>query len=209
MWLASSGFSFNDTNYEYSNPNAGNTARQCLKYVKANNLASWRKITFSNGVGRDNRRLLLDRQRKINKYTKQYMKSTTEFKNIIKNYLDNRAKEDELFAESYKKEGKNIDDCITYILNTVQKSGCNGFADEEIYSMAVHYYDEEKIDIGGNANCKVVVNRTIELTEEEKEQARKDALKKYQDDIFAEIKRKSQKPAKKSTETEQQPSLFD
>ncbi len=25
----------------------------------------------------------------------------------------------------------------------VRQSGCNGFADEEIYSMALHYYDEE------------------------------------------------------------------
>ncbi|MBP9481471.1 MAG: hypothetical protein KBF15_08460, partial [Parabacteroides sp.] len=40
----------------------------------------------------------------------------------------------------YSKPEKNIDDCVTYILNEVKKSGCNGFADDEIYSMAVHYY---------------------------------------------------------------------
>ena len=26
------------------------------------------------------------------------------------------------------------------------RSGCKGFADEEIYSMAVHYYDEDDIE---------------------------------------------------------------
>lgn len=36
--------------------------------------------------------------------------------------------EDELFAAKYDNPDKNIDDCVTYILNWVQKSGCNGFA---------------------------------------------------------------------------------
>lgn len=34
--------------------------------------------------------------------------------------------------------------------------------------MALHYYDEEDIDIGKPVSCKVVVNHTVELTEEEK-----------------------------------------
>ena len=42
---------------------------------------------------------------------------------------------------SCAKEHKNLDDCITFILNYVQQSGCNGFTDAEIYSLAVHYYD--------------------------------------------------------------------
>ncbi len=36
------------------------------------------------------------------------------------------------------KEHKNLDDCITFILNYVRQSGCNGFTDAEIYSLAVH-----------------------------------------------------------------------
>ena len=34
--------------------------------------------------------------------------------------------------------------------------------------MVLHYYDEEDIDIGKPVSCKVVVNHTVELTEEEK-----------------------------------------
>ena len=45
------------------------------------------------------------------------MKATDHFKRTIQAYLDNRAAEDELFAVSYRKEGKNIDDCSTYRLN--------------------------------------------------------------------------------------------
>jgi len=68
------------------------------------------------------------------------MKSTEHFNNTIKAYLDRRANEDVLFAITYAKANKNIDDCITYIFNTVKKSDCNGFTDDEVYSMAVHYY---------------------------------------------------------------------
>ena len=69
------------------------------------------------------------------------MKATNHFTRTILTYLEQRAETDTLFALAFAKENKNIDDCVTYILNTVQKSGCNGFADEEIYSMAVHFYD--------------------------------------------------------------------
>jgi len=127
-------------------------------------------------------------------------KVSEQFKETIKAYLDQRAKDDALFAESYKKEAKNIDGCIDYILNTVQKSGCNGFADDEIYSMAVHYYDEDNIKVGKlPANMKVVVNRQVELTEEEKEEAKKQAFE-------AEIARQREaltKRTKKSKEDKQ------
>lgn len=137
------------------------------------------------------------------------MKSTNAFKETIKSYLDKRAQRDELFAESYSKENKNIDDCCTYILNQVKKSGCSGFADEEIFSMATHYYDEEDIEVGKPmSNAKIIVNHTVELTDNEKEQARKDAIKTYQEECIANMKKKAIK-SKKQKETEvEQPSLF-
>lgn len=95
------------------------------------------------------------------------MKTTEHFKNTIKKYLDDRAFVSAPFAEKYRNGSKNIDDCITYILNTVQSSGCNGFTDDEVYGMAVHYYDEETIDVGKEITCRVAVNHIVELTEEE------------------------------------------
>ena len=68
------------------------------------------------------------------------MNATDHFKRTIQAYLAQRAQEDELFAVTYKKPNKNINDCVTYILNEVQKSGCNGYTDGEVYSMAVHFY---------------------------------------------------------------------
>jgi len=134
------------------------------------------------------------------------MKSTEHFKNTIKAYLDNRAGEDELFAITYAKTNKNINDCITYILNTVKESGCNGFADDEIYSMAVHYYDEDTIKAGKPISCQVTVNHHIELTVEEKQQARKDAIKRLQDEAYTKLK----KPVSsiRNTTANPQPNLF-
>ena len=74
------------------------------------------------------------------------MKGTDHFKRTIQMYLEQRAEEDTLFAKSYRNPAKNIDDCVTYILNYVQKSGCNGFTDGEIFGQAIHYYEENEID---------------------------------------------------------------
>ena len=70
------------------------------------------------------------------------MQVSVSFKNSIQSYLEQRAEYDELFARSYRNPLKNIEDCITYILNYVQKSGCNGFDDEEIFGQAVHYFGQ-------------------------------------------------------------------
>ena len=135
------------------------------------------------------------------------MKVSTHFKQAIVSYLWQRAGQDKLFAPNLAKANKNIDDCITYILNEVQKSGCNGFADDEIFSMAVHYYDEDNIEVGKSINCKVVVNHTVELTQEEKDQARKDAIKRVEAEAYNKLK--PAKKTNKSIETTPQPSLFD
>ena len=49
------------------------------------------------------------------------MKGTDHFKRTIQMFLEQRAAEDELFAKSYRNPAKNIDDCVTYILNYVEK----------------------------------------------------------------------------------------
>lgn len=119
-----------------------------------------------------------------------FMKSTDLFKQTIQDYLDTLAQTDELFAVTYAKEGKNIDDCVTYILNSVKKSECNGFADKEIYGMAVHYYDEDIIEIGTAFDGSVVVNHTVVITDEEKSKARKKAVKRLEEEFYHTMKNK-------------------
>ena len=116
-------------------------------------------------------------------YQKIMAQGTDYFKLTIQNYLDARAREDELFAPR------------------------NGFADEEIYSMALHYYDEEDIDIGKPVSCKVVVNHTVELTEEEKAEARRNAIRKAESEAYAKLAKAKSKP-KKIEDNKLMPSLF-
>ena len=115
------------------------------------------------------------------------MKGTDHFKELIKNYLDNRAKEDELFRAKYETTTRTIDDVVNYIFHAVQQSGCCGFSDMEVYAMAVHAIDESNLEIGKPMDCNVVVNHHIELTEEEKAEQRAIALKRYQEEEMREI----------------------
>ena len=135
------------------------------------------------------------------------MKTTDHFKRTIQMYLEQRAAEDVLFAKNYRNPAKNIDDCVTYILNYVQKSGCNGFTDGEIYGQAIHYYDENEIEVGKPIQCQVVVNHVVELTEEEKQEARRKAVAQYQQMELQKLQNRNKPTAKK--ETQVQPSLFD
>ncbi|MBP8777876.1 MAG: PcfK-like family protein [Bacteroidaceae bacterium] len=141
------------------------------------------------------------------------MKTSEAFKKTIREYLEQRAKEDQLFAASYAKENKNIDECCNYILQEVQKSGCNGFSDDEIFGMAIHYYDEDGIKNIIPVNAKVVVNHVVELTEEEKRSAKEAALKEYEAKEMKKIeedrKKKLEKKAEKAAkENILQPTLF-
>jgi hypothetical protein len=135
------------------------------------------------------------------------MKTTDYFKQTIQAYLQQRATADELFATAFANPAKSIDDCITYILNTVKASGCNGFADEEIYSMAMHYYDEPDIEVGKKIDMQVVVNHTIVLTPEEQAQARQEAIRKATDAEYAKMTQGKNKPTAKKTENDNQATL--
>lgn len=91
----------------------------------------------------------------------------------------------------------------------MQKSGCNGFTDAEVYGMAIHYYEENEIEVGNPINCKVVVNHTVELTEKEKEEARQEAIAKLRDEQVAKMRRPTAKKATEKKPQVEQPSLFD
>ncbi len=137
-------------------------------------------------------------------------RGTRAFNDTIKAYLEKRADNDALFAIRFANPSKSVEDCVTYIINQVQKSGCNGFADDEIFGMAVHYWEESEIEVGNPINCKVVVNHTVELTEEEKEQARQDAIERLRQEEMAKLRKHSQpKPTTEKKTQDVQPSLFD
>ena len=100
------------------------------------------------------------------------------FRKVVLAELTQKAANDRLFAISFQKENKNIDDCISYVLNTVQKSGIQGFTDDEVFGMAAHYYDEDDIEAGKEMKCKVIVNHTVQLTPEEINKAKQKPARK-------------------------------
>jgi len=104
------------------------------------------------------------------------MKSTDNFKRVISAELQRISLNDPLFEESLNKPNKNIDDCITYVFNTVKAIGANGFEDQEIFAIATHYYDEDDLTVGNEVKCKIVTNHTIVLTEEEIKEAKQKAV---------------------------------
>lgn len=133
------------------------------------------------------------------------MKATENFTKVINDYLIVLAEKDAIFAQTLQKPNKNTADCITYILNTVQQSGCNGFEDDEIFQMAIHYYDEDNLAIGNPINAKVVINQTVVLTPEEIQEAKQKAM-----DSAVRIAQEKMlhKPTKEQNKI-QEPSLFD
>jgi hypothetical protein len=136
----------------------------------------------------------------VNQNKASGIKGSKNFKAAIKKHLDETAAKDSVFAEKYKDEKKSLEDCLTYIFNTVKKSGIMGWADDEIYGMAKHYYDEANVKIGKVISSgSVVVNHQIELTEQEKAEAREKAIREVMDE---EKKRLREKPSKKKKEEE-------
>lgn len=72
------------------------------------------------------------------------------FESTIKSYLDKRSEEDSLFAKAYAKAGKTIKECCNYIVSQakkMQQNGCAVIADDIVFGWAVHYYDEDNVEV--------------------------------------------------------------
>ena len=133
---------------------------------------------------------------------------TTEFKSAkerIKDYLDERASKDELFAKSYAKTNKNIDECYDYIVGEARKqckdSDSVCISDDVVYGWAVHYYDEDNIKVGGNTESKESI--------ESKEISKATKMASNANKKAVEAKKKSADAKKCKSSKIQQLNLFD
>ena len=136
------------------------------------------------------------------------------FKTRIKEHLDSVAAVDPVFAGKYGSKPKSLDQCCDFICTQVKKSGRTAFADEEIFGMAVHYYDEKNpgdITDGASNGCSVVCSAPgYELSEIEKEEARQKALNEYRKSLLDDMKKSSvrSKTEPKKEVMSETPSLF-
>lgn len=108
----------------------------------------------------------------------------TSFETAIKDYLDKHAQEDPTFAPIYAKPNKSIAECCKYITQEVEKNcrkggRCVAVREQEVYGLAIHYYDEDDIVVDGPKNkVEVAQNAPSETsttteTIEEKRKTRK------------------------------------
>lgn len=122
------------------------------------------------------------------------MNKQNTFKEVIKSHLDERARTDELFAKAYAKSGKNLDECCSYIMGEAKKRGSAvAMTDDEVFGMAVHYYDEDNLKVDKlPANSRVTTNTSsVKLTKEEQEKARQAAIKRVEDEQYALIRKEA------------------
>lgn len=117
------------------------------------------------------------------------MKTSNAFKETIKAYLDKRASEDELFAVTYQKENKNLDECCNYVMKCAKDGGCAGYSDDEVFGWAVHYYDEDDLKNIKPVSGKVIINKSVELTEEDKAEAKAEAMREVIEEAKIEAKK--------------------
>ena len=66
-----------------------------------------------------------------------------------------------------------------------------------------HYYDEEDIEVGKPLQCQVVVNHTVELTDEEKAEARQQAIRQYQAEELRKLQNRNKAKASQKTNVQQ------
>lgn len=94
----------------------------------------------------------------------------TGFEAAIKQFLDNLASEDPAFAKTYQKPNKSVAECCKYIMQEVEKNRkgakCVACTDEEVFGLAIHYYDEDNIKVDGpSAKVKVATSATPTVNE--------------------------------------------
>ena len=92
-----------------------------------------------------------------------------EFKNTIKNHLDELAKVDNSIKEMLLKPNKSIEECCNYIIQEVKRKNYTAVADEDVYAIAVSYYKDDSIKDVKVENAHVVVPSNVSVVEEKKE----------------------------------------
>lgn len=128
------------------------------------------------------------------------------FRKVIKSYLDEKAANDPAFAEKYGNKDKSIDECCKFIVKEVEKIAKGGYAactDDYVYGLAVHYYDEADAKASGAPKCDILITMK-DLSDEDRAEARKEALRRlknqYAEDTARSMakrqKEKKEKPAK-------------
>lgn len=141
-----------------------------------------------------------------------------EIRQAISMYLTAKAYKDTEFKEKFENPQKNLDECVLFIqakmLEKVTEEQKKGGAavvipsDDEIFALSELYYMDDDLKIDGDSfnNVRMVSMAATSFTDEEKQKMRQDAIKKYQDSVIAEQKKKDEvRKAKAKASKEKKP----
>lgn len=143
------------------------------------------------------------------------MKSSNAVMDVVRNYMEERCASDPILAIKYANPAKSIEKALNYVASEVQKSGLTIMDSDSVFSLILHYYDENLEDVP-NVNCKIAVAK--ELTDTERAEAKEQAMEQYKEEQLRELRRQSQPKAtppkhtitapKAGEEINVQPNLF-
>lgn len=116
------------------------------------------------------------------------------FELAIKEHLDQRAATDALFAQAYAKPKKSIEECCRFIYGEVSKkdrggANCLALSDDEVFGLAVHYYDEDDIKVEPvKGNVKASSAKVdYKPTEADMEAAKAAAMRKLEEEAYKKL----------------------
>jgi hypothetical protein len=129
------------------------------------------------------------------------------FEMAIAGYLNKEAAADPLFGAKMKehpeKDVKAVCDYILYEVSKQVSEGAGGFDDDEIFGMAHHFIDEDELKPQTfKGRVKVVTNHHVELSEEEKKDAKKAAIEEYKATVKKQERAEANERAKRAAERE-------
>ena len=112
-----------------------------------------------------------------------------QFEDAIRRHLEELAEKDELFRAVFAKEGKSIAECCRYILSEARKRGVAvAMSDEEVYGLAVHYYDEDDLRVPSVAAVPRIATPEAKLSKKEKEEIAEQARLNYENECRLKLK---------------------
>lgn len=140
-----------------------------------------------------------------------------EIRQAISMYLTAKAYNDTEFKVKFENPNKNLDECVTYVTYKVytkvkeqaekeKKSMAVAIpSDDEVFAYAEQYYMDEDLKVDGSAlnDVRIISASATSFTDEEKQQMRQEAIKKYQDDVIAEQKKKDQERKNKAQKSKE------
>lgn len=141
-----------------------------------------------------------------------------EIRQAISMYLTAKAYKDADFKAKFENPKKNLDECVTYITYKMyckvkdaeenqQMAVCIP-SDDEIFALAEQYYLDEDLKVDGSelTDMRIISLSATSFTEEEKATMRQDAIKKYQDGVIADMKKRdAERKAKTQKSKEKKP----